>query len=75
MTTIIHNPGNTKGPYSEFGIIIGIIVFLIVVGLFFIYGLPLIRRSANPSRPNGNIDVNVQLPTYQETGNQTSPSQ
>ena len=62
MTTVINNPGNSEGSDSSVGMILGVIVFLVVVGLFFVYGLPAIRNS-RVTPPNGNIDINVKLPT------------
>ena len=64
MTTVINNPGNGEGSNSSVGIIIGLIVLLVVIGLFFVYGLPAIRKG-NAVPQNAGIDVNVKLPvTY-----------
>lgn len=73
MTTVINNPGNGEGSNSSLSIIIGIIVLLVVAGLFFVYALPAIRnRNAIPQ--NGSIDVNVKLPTEATSPAPTAPA-
>ena len=57
MTTVINTPSN--GESTGGGFVIGVVVVvLIALGLFFVYGLPAIRNNGNPK----SIDVNVQLP-------------
>lgn len=68
MTTVINNPSGVEGEGSGgVGIIIGIIMFIVVVGLFFVYVLPKIQGA--PAQPN-SIDVNVKLPAGDTTNSQ-----
>lgn len=60
MATIVNNPGNNESG-NGMGMIVGIIFILIIVFLFFIYGLPMIRQSSTPQvNVPEKIDVNVQ---------------
>lgn len=60
MATIVNNPGNSESG-NGMGMIVGIIFILIIVFLFFIYGLPMIRQSSTPQvNVPEKIDVNVQ---------------
>ncbi|MEP7162974.1 MAG: hypothetical protein ABI747_04425 [Candidatus Moraniibacteriota bacterium] len=67
MATIINNPpGNQAAPASDggsgMGLIVGIILAVVVVFLFVVYGLPAMRGSATPqsqNSPSGGINVNV----------------
>lgn len=61
MTTVVNTPGSSNSSDSSVGMVLGLIVLLVVLGLFFVYALPAIRGSA-PAQPNGAIDVNVKLP-------------
>ena len=61
MATIINNPGNTEGGGSSIAVIVGVIVLVAIVGLFFVYGLPAMR-SGTPAPQETAIDVNVKLP-------------
>ena len=62
MTTIINTPpqGDSSSD-SGTGLIVGVLVAIVLIVLFFIYALPAIRASLTPQ--NGSIDVNVKLPT------------
>lgn len=61
MTTIINTPPAGESADSGISLILGIIIALILVALFFVYGLPAIR--ANSVAPKANdVNVNVQLP-------------
>lgn len=64
MTTIVNTPGNSDSGGS--GLIIGVIVAIVVIALFFLYGLPAMRGNPAPA-DNGKIDVKVELPA--PTGN------
>ncbi len=62
MTTVINNPGDGESSGSMTGMILGVVVLLVVIGLFFVYALPAMRNSgAAPT--SGTVDVNVKLPT------------
>lgn len=66
MATVINNPGGTSEG-SGMGVVIGVILAIIVIGLFLIYGLPKMRGNTSPS----NVDVNVQLPSGNNGGTGT----
>ena len=58
MTTVINTPSN--GESTSAGFMIGAtLVIVIILGLFFVYGLPLLQNEDTPQA----VDVNVQLPT------------
>lgn len=61
MATIINNPGEAREGSSGVGIVVGVLVAVILVGLFVVFGLPAIR-GGTPAPSNGGVDVNVQLP-------------
>jgi hypothetical protein len=61
MATVINNPGNGEESSSGVGIIVSIIVFIVVIGLFFVYVLPAIRDGSS-AESDGSIDINVELP-------------
>ncbi len=63
MTTITNNPGDGESAGSSASIMIVGIVLLVLVALFFVYGLPAIRAGGATSPPSGTVDVNVKLPT------------
>lgn len=65
MATIINNPGESSGGTdSAAGMIIGIVIAIILIALFVIYGLPALRQ--NSTDPNANqpdtTNVNVSIP-------------
>ena len=59
MTTIINTPPTVENSDSGAGIVIGVVVALIVVVLFFVYALPAIRGSATPTSANLNVSVTI----------------
>ncbi|MEO5635097.1 MAG: hypothetical protein ABIS26_00040 [Candidatus Paceibacterota bacterium] len=59
MTTVINNPGQGTSEGSGMGMVVGVILAIILIGLFLVYGLPRLRGNNAPS----NVDVNVQLPS------------
>lgn len=61
MTTVVNNPGGGSGDSGGAGIVLGVLLAIVLIGLFFVYGLPAMRGNQAPQ--NGSIDVNVQLPT------------
>lgn len=60
MTTIVNNPAPVAETSSGIGMILGLIFLAAAVLLFFLYGLPAIRRLGSPqiNIPN-KIDVNI----------------
>lgn len=61
MTTVINNPGVGETGDSAVGMIVGVILLLVVVGLFFVYALPAIRGNSAAPRSD-TVDVNVKFP-------------
>ncbi len=60
MTTIVNTPRG-ESTDSSLGLILGVIIAIALVVLFFVYGLPALRQGQ--SQPNGgNTDINVTLP-------------
>lgn len=58
-TTIINpTPNNNSSDNSGLGFLIGAIVLIVFVVLFFIYGLPLLRGLGG----NGEVQVNIPVP-------------
>ncbi len=73
MATIINNPGNGEETDSGLSMVMGVVLLLVIVGLFFIYVLPIIRN--NQAVPqNSTIDVNVKLPAGNTTPAPTAPT-
>lgn len=62
MTTVINNPGKGEGSDSSVGLIIGLVILLAILGLFFVYALPAIRGVGTQPQ-NGNVNINVKLPS------------
>lgn len=66
MATIINTPAQTDNT-NGFGFLLGIVLIIAFIILFFVYGLPYVTRSFSgitSSQVNvpGKIDVNVQTP-------------
>jgi predicted permease len=68
MTTVVNNPGSAEGG-SSMGMVLGVILALILVGLFFVYGLPALQGA--PSTQSGSTNINVTLPN---TGGTPAPA-
>lgn len=63
MATIVNTPAGTSNDSSA-GIIIGVIIALVLIVLFFVYGLPYLRDGVRESSsPSTNINVDLPLPT------------
>ncbi|OHA58097.1 MAG: hypothetical protein A2571_03595 [Candidatus Vogelbacteria bacterium RIFOXYD1_FULL_44_32] len=60
MTTIINTPPTGESADSGAGLVLGILLALILVILFFVYALPALRDNTPPKADN--IDINVQVP-------------
>ncbi|KKR32333.1 MAG: hypothetical protein UT65_C0003G0019 [Parcubacteria group bacterium GW2011_GWF2_39_8b] len=67
MTTIVNNPGASGSGDSGAGLIIGVIIAIVLIVLFFVYALPAIRE-----RNNGTTNINIEVPKLDTTSN--SPS-
>lgn len=61
MTTIVNTPPSPPARSDDgMGFIIGFIVLAVIVGIFFIYGLPAIRNIRSPQiNIPDKIDVNI----------------
>jgi hypothetical protein len=58
MATVINNPsGNSED--SGVGMIIGVLVAIVLIVLFFVYGLPALRGNPAPAQNGLNVDVNL----------------
>lgn len=64
MATVINNPNpGTSDSGGGMGFLAGIVLLVVVVFLFIIYGLPALRQSAGPQiNVPDKVDVNVQTP-------------
>lgn len=65
MATIINNPGNGEDSSGAGGLLLGFILLIIVLALFFLYGLPMIRNSNTPVKEapkTDSLDINVTVP-------------
>jgi hypothetical protein len=70
MKTVVNNPGGgTSSESSGVGLILGVIVAIVLIGLFFVYGLPALQGTPSPAAQTGGTNVNVTLPN---TGTGTS---
>lgn len=62
MATIVNNPPPSNNSGGGIGMIIGLIVLVVLVYLFFVYGLPAIQQTqlGNPQiNIPSEIDVNI----------------
>lgn len=68
MTTIINTPttGNDDSS-SGLALIIGIVLVLVLGGLFLYYILPSLRNDVPQSQPNTEINVELPTPTTDTT--------
>ncbi len=61
MATVIHEHTRDNGNSS--GTIVGVILLIVLLALFFLYGLPLIRSYGTPQvNVPDKINVNVNTP-------------
>jgi hypothetical protein len=66
MTTVINGSGEDS---SGAGLIIGVVVAIILIALFFMYGLPAMRGGEQKT-----TDINVTVPTPTNNGGTPPPS-
>ncbi len=57
MTTVVNNPPPQNNNGGPAGMIIGVILVLVLTLLFFVYGLPMLRGTADSDRSGINVDV------------------
>ena len=76
MATIVNTPPAEGSNSSGVGFIIGALILLFAVFIFFYYGLPAMRQAASSGSQNitvpDKIDVNVNNPSG---GSQPAPAQ
>ncbi len=71
MTTVINTPPPVESSDSGLGLVLGVLLSVIIIALFFVYGLPAIQNNMNPQNPQtDNINVNVKLPPTTPTSTQ-----
>lgn len=66
MATIINNPDTGARDSGGMGLIVGVILAILIVALFVIYGLPAIRgtdRSGTNVNVPEKVDINVNNPS------------
>lgn len=71
MTTVSNNPGG-EGDGSGSGFILGVVVVILLIVLFGVYGFPFLKgdKAPEPQKNDDNtINVEVQLPTNGTTTN------
>jgi hypothetical protein len=62
MATVINNPRQGTED-SGMGLVLGVIIAIVLIALFWIYALPAIRNVSPPTtQPQGGTNINVQLP-------------
>ena len=59
MTTIINTPPSGSNSDSGLGLILGVLIAIALVALFFVYGLPAIRKSQTPNNTTNIITIPV----------------
>lgn len=66
MTTVINNPsGNpeaSSGGGNAVALIVGILIAVVLVFLFIVYGLPAMRGANNPTEGGITVPTNIQVP-------------
>ncbi len=67
MATVVNNPAPQENTGSGMGMLFGAIIFLVVLVLFFIYGLPALRNIGGGTQISvpEQIDVNVSAPAQE----------
>ncbi|MCA9369939.1 hypothetical protein KC686_02160 [Candidatus Woesebacteria bacterium] len=59
MATVVNNPPADRSDGNGMGFLLGMIVLVVVLALFFFYGLPMLRQTSAPSAPS---EVQVEVP-------------
>lgn len=63
MTTIVNTPASTTDSNDSTGMIIGFILLMVLLFVFFVYGLPMMRQSSTPQvNVPDKVDVNINQP-------------
>ncbi len=75
MATIINNPGDpTAREDSGLGLMIGVLIAIVLLAVFFVYILPAIRNNSASRDEGGNINLNVTTPNPLPSPTPTTPS-
>lgn len=59
MTTIVNTPSSGESSDSGLGLILGAVMAIALITLFFIYGLPALRQNNNQSGSTNTIVVPI----------------
>lgn len=60
MTTIVNTPPQNQDSGGGTGMIVGAIILVVLVFIFFVYGLPVIRGATAPQiNVPSKVDVNI----------------
>lgn len=59
MATIVNTPAADSG--SNMGMIVGLLLLAVIVGLFFIYGIPALRQTTSQPSINVPDKINVNV--------------
>jgi hypothetical protein len=62
MTTIINTPSGESSGSSAFGVIAAILMFIVLVALFIVYGMPQLKKMDAPAPKSLEINVNTPQP-------------
>ena len=73
MTTIINSPKEESGDSSAFGVIAGILMFILLASLFIFYGMPQLKNANNPASKKDTTEINVTVPKINQPEAATTP--
>ncbi len=62
MTTIVNTPPSGESSDSGLGLILGVVVAIALIALFFVFGLPVLRQNSNQSGNTNTIVVPIRGP-------------
>lgn len=70
MATIINNPGQGDSDNSGggAGIIVGVIIAIVLIALFVVYGLPALRNTNSETGTEVNLPENIDVNINEDTG-------
>ncbi len=71
MATIINNPSGSND--SSVGLVIGIVIGLVLIALFFVYALPALRGNQPTKDANPIIKVEIPNPSPQPPSYPNNP--
>ena len=63
MPTIINNPNSTSGDSGGWGFVVGILILVVLVILFFVYAWPSLQNNnVEKENPDNTLNVEVNSP-------------